>query len=115
MHLRDTYAEIRALLDSYGLPDFPVYADLPTWWDKLDGQIAWVDADDRDGWYEDIMDSLTGVSFMAFENPNLSSIVNTMSVEHALIAPAKIRVGHMCDVGATWPNFGAFWVMTYAL
>jgi hypothetical protein len=118
LHLRDTYADIRDLLVSHGLATFPIYADLPVWFYKLPadgGQIGWLDAADRDQWFADIMTSLTGVSFMPFENPNLTAIVNSMSTEHTLIDPARIRIGHMCDVGATWPNYATFWMMTYAL
>lgn len=117
-HLRDTYAEIRNLLAGHGLPDFPVFADLPVWFDKLPGdggQIGWLDAADRDLWFDEIMVSLTGVTLMPFQQSSYSAIANSMSSEHSLVEVSRIRVGHLCDVGETWANYGQFLATLYWL
>jgi hypothetical protein len=61
--LRDTYAAVRTHFDTNGLPDFPIYADLPVWFDNLDS-IDWTDAAERDAWFAAISTHLTGVSLM---------------------------------------------------
>jgi len=115
MDLRDTYEAIRLLVVAWGYPDFPIYADLATWFDKNPGQIGWLDDADRNQWYADIMTHLTGVTYMAFEQPSITAVQNNMSWEHGNIANEKIRVGHMCDVGATWTSYAHFKVMMLSM
>ncbi|WP_193212136.1 hypothetical protein [Luteolibacter marinus] len=106
--LRDTYAAVRAHFTGAGLPDFPVYADLPVWFDNLPvdgGSVGWTDAAERDAWFDDIAVSLTGVSLMPFERDTFSLIDNGVAWERANITGAGIRIGIETDIGsaATWP------------
>ena len=115
MDLRDTYEAIRLLVVAWGYPGFPIYADLATWFDKNPGQIGWLDDADRDQWYADIMTHLTGVTYMAFEQPSIVAVQNSMSWEHANIANEQIRIGHMADVGTTWATVAHFSMMMYSM
>ncbi len=113
--LRDTYAAVRQHLTDAGVPTFPVYADLPVWFDNLPvdgGSIGWTNAVERDQWYADIATSLTGISLMAFDRTTFSSIDNGVSWERANVSGASVRVGLEADIGAglTWevlPDFDA--------
>jgi len=114
--LRDTYAAVRQHLTNEGAPAFPVYADLPVWFDNLPvdgGSIGWSGAAERDQWFADIAVSLTGISLMAFERTTLSSISNGVAWERANISGADVRVGLEADVGAglTWATLADFNVM----
>ena len=109
--LKNTYAEVRAHLVAAEVPDFPVYADLPVWFDNL-GSIGWTDAADRDLWFTEIAVSLTGISLMPFDRSSFSSINNGVSWERANISGADVRVGLEADIGSTgtWsyvPDFNA--------
>jgi hypothetical protein len=100
--LRDTYAAVRTHFTTNGLPGFPVYADLPVWFDNL-SSIGWTDAAERDAWFAAISTNLTGVSLMPFERDTLSNIDNGVSWERANIT-AAVRIGLETDIGATWPT-----------
>jgi hypothetical protein len=79
--LRDTYAVIRTHLITQGVPTFPVYADLPVWFDRLPvdgGQIGWTNAADRNQWFTNIAASLTGYTLMAFDQSSFSAISNSV-------------------------------------
>jgi hypothetical protein len=103
--LRDTYAVVRAHFVTNGLPDFPVFADLPAWFDSS-GSIGWTDDAERDAWFASISTSLTGVSLMPFERDTFSNIDSGVSWERAHITNATVRIGLESDIGAgaTWPT-----------
>jgi hypothetical protein len=113
--LRDTFAEIRSLFVNSGLPGFPVYADLPVWFDNLPadgGSVGWLNAADRNQWFSDISASLTGITMMAFERSTYNSINNGVSWERTNVSGATVRVALEALVGSgqTWssmPNFNA--------
>lgn len=113
--LRDTYALVRQHLTNEGAPTFPVYADLPVWFDKLPvdgGQIGWTDAAERNQWFADLAVSLTGITLMAFDQTSFSAISNSVSWERANTFGLDVRVGLEADIGATntWttlPDFNA--------
>lgn len=52
--LLQVYVDIRDHLDTEGLTGFPIYADIPYFWDKLPvdgGSVGWADAAERDAWF----------------------------------------------------------------
>ena len=101
--LRDTYALVRNHFVSNSLPDFPIYADLPVWFDSLDA-IGWTDEAERDAWFTAISTNLTGISFMPFDRNSFSSINRGVSWERTSITNASVRIGLEADIGAsnTW-------------
>ena len=103
--LSDTYAAVRTHFVTNGLPDFPVYADLPVWFDSS-SSIGWTDAAERDTWYAAISTNLTGVSLMPFDRDTFSNIDNGVTWERANITNAAVRIGLETDIGATgtWPT-----------
>ena len=103
--LRNTYAAVRTHFVTNGLPDFPVYADLPVWFDSS-SSIGWTDTAERDAWYAAISTNLTGVSLMPFERDTFSNIDNGVNWERANITNATVRIGLETDIGAgaTWPT-----------
>ena len=113
--LRDTYADVRAHLVSAGQPTFPVYADLPVWFDNLPvdgGSIGWLNAADRDLWFASIAVSLTGITLMPFDRQTFTSINSGVMWERANVTGAVVRTGLEADIGVglTWaslPNFNA--------
>lgn len=110
--LRDTYADVRALLDNNGNADVPIYADLPVWYDTST-DIGWANAAERDQWFDDIADSLAGISLMAFERNSLNSIVSGVNWEVQNFQ-GEVRVGlNAAEIapGNTFPNYGAFEAM----
>jgi len=118
--LRDTYAALRQHLTNEGVPTFPVYADLPAFFDNLPsggGSIGWTDAAERDQWFADIAGSLTGITLMAFDASSFSTISNRVSWERANTFGMDVRVGLEADIGATntWTNTAAFNAMMQTL
>ena len=118
--LRDTYAAIRTHLITQGVPAFPVYADLPVWFDRLPGdggQIGWTNAADRNQWFTNIAASLTGYTLMAFDQSSFSAISNSVSWELTNGINTQVRVAIEADVGATntWTNLPAFNAMLETL
>jgi hypothetical protein len=118
LQFRDTLAEVRLLLVNAGLPTFPVYADLPVWFDNLPvdgGSVGWLSAADRNQWFTDISSSLTGITLMAFERATYSSINSGVAWERATMMGAGVRVALEVSIGSiasgqTWasvPNFNA--------
>lgn len=113
--LRDTYADVRQHFVNAGLPSFPVYADLPVWFDNLPtdgGSVGWTGAVERDQWFTDVATSLAGITLMPFDRLTFSSIDNGVSWERVNIAGATVRVGLEADIGTglTWeavPDFHA--------
>ncbi|MDF7801865.1 hypothetical protein P4C99_20475 [Pontiellaceae bacterium B1224] len=103
--LRDTYAAVRTHFVTNGLPDFPVYADLPVWFDSS-SSIGWTDTAERDAWFAAISTNLTGVSLMPFDRNTFSNIDGGVSWERANITNATVRIGLETDIGAggTWPT-----------
>ena len=118
--LRDTYAIIRQHLVTQGVPTFPVYADLPVWFDRLPvdgGQIGWTNAADRNQWFTNIAASLTGYTLMAFDQSSFSAISNSVSWELTNGISTQVRVAIEADVGVTntWTNMPAFNAMLETL
>jgi hypothetical protein len=113
LELRDTLAAVRSHFVAAGLPTFPVYADLPVWFDNYPGgSIGWLSIADRDAWYAAVAASLTGLTLMPFERTTFSSINNGVAWERANVTGAVVRVGIEADIGPTktWasvPDFDA--------
>lgn len=83
-NLLEAYVDIRSLLDSEGLTGFPVYADIPFFWDKLpvDGvSVGWTDVADRDAWFTAIDAQLDGVSVMTFSKDNYPDLATATEYE----------------------------------
>jgi len=109
--LRDTFAEVRQHFVNAGQPTFPVYADLPVWFDNYPGgSIGWVSAVERNQWFSDVASSLTGITLMPFDRLTFSSIDNGVAWERTNITGATVRVGLEADVGPglTWPGVPDF-------
>lgn len=118
--LRDTYAAVRQHLTNEGAPTFPVYADLPVWFDRLPadgGSVGWSGAAERDQWYADIAASLDGITLMAFDTSSFNTISNNVSWERANVSGMDVRVGLESDIGAglTWTNVPHFNAMLETL
>ncbi|NCF90800.1 MAG: hypothetical protein GWQ05_07550 [Verrucomicrobiaceae bacterium] len=110
-HLRYTFEDVRQYLDDAGYPGFPVYADLPVWFDNFPGgSIGWSSSGQRDGWFDAVGDVLTGITLMPFDRDTFSSIDNGVMWERANIGNAVVRCGLEADVGpsGTWPDVPAF-------
>jgi len=105
--LRDTYAAVRQLFVNEGLPNFPIYADLPVWFDSS-ASIGWTGTAERDQWFDDIASSLTGISLMPFDRDSFSSIDSGVSWELANITGMTVRVGLEADVDTTWADVPEF-------
>lgn len=107
--LRDTYADVRALLDNNGNADVPIYADLPVWFDTST-DIGWTNAAERDQWFDDIADSLAGISLMAFERNSLNSIISGVNWEVQNFQ-GEVRIGlNASEIGpgSTFANYTVF-------
>jgi hypothetical protein len=109
--LRDTYEVVRNHVDTVLTPGFPVYADLPVWFDNYPGgSIGWTSVADRDQWFNDIATHLTGVTLMPFERLTFSSINNGVDWERNNISGAAVRVALEADDGF-WPTEGHFFMV----
>ncbi|MFT4638489.1 MAG: hypothetical protein ACI8T1_001810 [Verrucomicrobiales bacterium] len=113
-HLRETYASIRQHLDNAGLPEFPIYADLPVWFDSSPS-IGWTDTAERDAWFSSISVSLTGITLMPFERDSFTAIDNSIAWERANITQAQVRCGIETDVGTTWSSVPVLNAMVFTL
>jgi hypothetical protein len=105
LQLRDTYADVRTLLDTNGQTQVKINADLPVWYDSSTS-IAWAPGE-RDQWFADIADSLDGFSMMAYERDNFSSITNGVGWEIANF-DGEVRIGLEAAAvgpGETWADF----------
>lgn len=113
--LADTYAAVRTHFVTNGLPDFPVYADLPVWFDNL-SSIGWVDAAERDAWFASVSSSLTGVSLMPFRRNSFGGIDSGVEWERSNI-DAAVRVALEAHISAekTWATSFDFNAMMEAV
>ncbi len=106
--LRDTFREVRTLLDANGAARLPVYADLPVWFDQPAGPVGWKDAAERDAWFADLGKSLAGISLMAYERDTAAKIENGVrwELDHF---QGEVRIGLEASVGPgkTWKNAAA--------
>ncbi|MGE3243663.1 MAG: hypothetical protein AB7G28_22600 [Pirellulales bacterium] len=115
--LRDTYAAVRAELDNNGCDYVKMYADLPVWFDNLDGSLGWADAADRNQWFDDISESLDGFSMMAYERNTRFSIIDGVGWEVANF-DGEVRIGlNVAEVGPgqTFASFAALMKMAEAI
>jgi hypothetical protein len=115
--LRDTYAAVRAELDNNGNEYVKMYADLPVWFDNLDGSLGWANATERNQWFDDISDSLDGFSMMAYERNSRFSIIDGVGWEVANF-DGEVRIGlNVAETGPgqTFADFAALMRMAAAL
>lgn len=112
--LLNTFTAIRAHLDANGFAGFPIYADIPYTWDKFPGSIAWADATDRDNWFLDLKNVLTGLSIMTFSKTNAPALDVATAYERsgALDGFSRIgiqpKVGDVSDPDIYWPDYSTF-------
>ncbi len=117
LNLRDTYTAIRAQLDNNGCPDVKIYADLPVWFDSLTSNLGWANMADRNQWFDDIAQSLDGITLMAYERSTLSSIVSGVGWEAANFN-GEVRIGlNAAEVGPgeTFADYDALMGMAESL
>ena len=113
--LRDTYADVRDLLDANGQSQVKIYADLPVWYDSS-SQIAWATGE-RDQWFDDIAGDLDGISMMAYERSTLSHINSGVQWEINNFN-GEVRIGlesNAVGSGKTWATFDDLLNMADAL
>ncbi len=111
LDLRDTYDDVRNLLDTNGQTQVEVYADLPVWYDSS-SSIGWAPGE-RDQWFVDLAGSLDGFSMMAYERDNFSSIANGVGWEIANFN-GEVRIGLEAAAvgpGETWADFDELMAM----
>jgi hypothetical protein len=106
VNLAAVYQLVRTELDTNGLTAVPVYADLADWLDNL-SSINWPSSSVRDQWYSDILQTLAGITLMAYQQPTLTRIQNVVSWEMTN-HPGVVRVGIDAGVGETWSDLNAF-------
>ncbi len=109
----DILADTRALLDSEGYTDIPLFADIAHDWDVLPGdggEIGWADATDRDNWYATLYTIVDGVTITAFEEDNATDIQDVTAYEQSGTLPTKARIGMRSNVGPgeLWPTLTAY-------
>lgn len=115
LDMRDTFDEVRALLDTSGQTQVEIYGDLPVWYDSS-SSIGWA-ADERDQWFVDIGNALDGISLMAYERGTLSHINNGVQWEINNFN-GEVRVALEANAigsGRTWPTFDAMLSMAEQL
>ncbi len=112
--LAATYAEVRAWLDANGGASLPLYADLPVWWDNLPpalggtGSVGWTSIADRDAWFADLSNSLTGVTLMAFEREDLAEVDSGVNWELAnLTVEVRVALEAATGPGETFVDLDA--------
>jgi hypothetical protein len=109
------YGVARAFLDSAIGPGFPVWGDIPVWYDNLTESIAWTDAAERDLWFSEAASNLTGFVMMAFEITDFPTIESRTDWERTNISGALLRYALRVKVGTgttnDWPTMGHFFAM----
>jgi hypothetical protein len=119
--LANAYAAIRLQLDTAGLSDIPIYADINFSWDKLPvdgGSVAWggVGASeaaalaDRNAWYAGIGASLEGLTIMTFSMSTALALADATDFERTGSFPGSVVVGIQpkTGVGELWADHTAF-------
>lgn len=109
----DILTDTRALLDSGGYTEMPLFADIAHDWDILPGDggaVGWADATDRDDWYATLHTIVDGVTITAFEEDDATDIQDVTAYERAGQLPTKARIGMRSNVGAgeLWPSLAAY-------
>jgi hypothetical protein len=109
----DILTDSRALLDSGGYTDMPLFADIAHDWDILPadgGEVGWADAADRDDWTATLHTIVDGVTITAFEEDDATDIQNVTAYERAGQLPTKARIGMRSNVGPgeLWPSLAAY-------
>lgn len=105
-NLAGVYQTVRTELNTNGLTNVLIYADLADWLDNI-GTINWPSSAVRDAWYSGILTNLAGITLMAYEQPTLAGIENVVSWEMSA-HPGVVRVGIDAGVGETWANLNSF-------
>lgn len=109
----DILTDARALLDSGGYAEMPLFADIDHDWDILPGdggEVGWADATDRDNWYAALQAVVDGVTVTAFEQDNATDIQDVTDYERSGVLPTKARIGIRSTVGPgeLWPTLAAY-------
>ncbi|NNC92975.1 MAG: hypothetical protein HKN80_10835, partial [Acidimicrobiia bacterium] len=117
--LLEAYVDIRAHLDTNGLTTFPIYADIPFFWDKLPadgGSVGWADSSDRDNWYAAIDIPLDGVSVMTFSKDTYTGLATATEYERdGPLAEARVAIQPKCGPDELWPTLLHFYAVMHQL
>ncbi len=109
----DILADARNLLDSSGYFHIPLYTGIAADWDVLPtdgGMIDWVNAADRNAWFQNLHTIVDGVSLLSFEQTAVADIENITNWERVTVLPTKARIGMKSDIGVSgiWPTLTAY-------
>ena len=112
--LANAYTAIRSQLDSAGLTDIPIYADINFSWDKLPidgGSVAWANETDRNNWYAGIGADLAGLTIMTFSKDTSAELATATDFERTGSFPGSVVVGIQprTGIGELWSNYTAFY------
>ena len=107
--LLDAYLDIRNALDTAGYGTLPMYADIPFTWNKIPGSIAWASPADRDGWFNDVLSVVDGLTIMTFSKDNFPDLQVATDYERTMGGSA-VHVGIQPKVGPgeIWPTYADF-------
>jgi hypothetical protein len=107
MLLKDTYRDIKHLLLANNISQNELTADIPVWFDSV-AAIGWTSEADRNAWFTDAGQYVSGFTLMAYEVKSIETIVNRTSWERTNF-PGKIEVGlNIGDLGTTWASKAEF-------
>ena len=111
LDLGQTYTDIRAQLDAGGESATPIYADIPVWFDVLDGFIGWGEGtaltaeQERDNWFWAIDTELAGITLLAFETSNVNAIKANVDWEiNNFPGDVRIALEALIGPGKTWTD-----------
>ncbi len=111
--LENSFSSVRSLLDGAGLNSMPIFADLPVFFDNLDGFIGWGEGtgltatQERDQWFTDLASSLDGITLMAFGTPFINVIESNVSWEISNFTK-DVRVALEVNIPGTWTDLADF-------
>ena len=110
-----TYQAVRSHLDTAGLTHFPIYADIPFWFDKLPtapnpGSIGWANQIDRDNWFTSVHAALDGITIMTFSKTSASSLADATSYERTSHSTNRriIAIQPRLFNNSVWGTYGTF-------
>ena len=106
LNLRDAFATVRQKLVTSGYGSSLLSAAIPPWFDSS-ASIGWTSNADRDQWFTDINASLDTISLMAYENPNMNSVLSSTSYERAAFGSNAI-IALRSKLGTEWNTYNDF-------
>lgn len=105
--LKDTYKDARNLLITNNMGADEIMADVTFWYDEI-ATVGWKSKEDRKNWFNDVSESLNGITIMNYGNSSIQIIIERAKWEIENFK-GTVEIGlDSEEIGSTWKSRAEF-------